>query len=229
MQDILNNAWVTGIGGGLISSVIVFFATRYFFSKRDNGEYIQKTATANNEILYSIRPLIIEKRVPTQLMLNAVRFSSAKKYGVRQVDLYNEFTLSSDLMNEIMGNSFLSSDQKIDFCNLLQTMRKDTTEENKEVAVIYLKDKHILTSNYNSILLAIISFITAFVFAFLMPANTIQSDRLFNSKFPFFLLLAAIPIFAAIFLYTIFVFLQKERRKEKRCEENIIETEKSNS
>lgn len=52
MQNILNNAWVTGIGGGIISSLIVFFVTRYFFSKREKREYLQKIETANNEILY---------------------------------------------------------------------------------------------------------------------------------------------------------------------------------
>src|SRR5690606_36341678 len=141
MQDIFNNAWVTGIGGGIISSLIVFFVTRYFFSKREKREYIQKTETANNEILYSIRPLVIEKKIPTKDILNAVRISTAKKYGVQQEDLYNEFSLSNDLINEIMGNSFLSSDQKLEFCELLQTMKKDDSEDNKEVEVVYLKDK----------------------------------------------------------------------------------------
>lgn len=33
IMDILNNPWVTGIGGGIISSLIVFFVTKYLFSK----------------------------------------------------------------------------------------------------------------------------------------------------------------------------------------------------
>lgn len=63
-MDILNNPWVTGIGGGIISSLIVFFVTKYLFSKKENREYLQKIKTANNEILYSIRPLVIEKKLP---------------------------------------------------------------------------------------------------------------------------------------------------------------------
>jgi hypothetical protein len=86
-------------------------------------DYYKKLEVANNEMLYSIRPLLVEKKVPSKEILAAVRFSTAKKYGVLQTDLYDEFSMTSDLINETIANSFLTSDQKLEFCNLLQSIK----------------------------------------------------------------------------------------------------------
>ena len=48
MSDFWTNPWVTGIGGGIISSLIVFFVTKYFFNKKENKEYAQKVKLANS-------------------------------------------------------------------------------------------------------------------------------------------------------------------------------------
>ena len=108
---------------GVLASLIVFLLTRHFFSKNGKTDYIKKLEIANNEMLYSIRPLLVEKKVPSKEILMAVRFSTAKKYGVEQNDLYDEFSLTSDLINETIANSFLTSDQKLEFCNLLQSIK----------------------------------------------------------------------------------------------------------
>lgn len=229
MQDILNNAWVTGIGGGIISSLIVFSVTQYFFSKREKREYIQKTETANNEILYSIRPLVIEKKVPTKDILNAVRISTAKKYSVQQEDLYNEFSLSNDLINEIMGNSFLSSDQKIEVCELLQAMKKDDSEDEKEVEVVYLKDKGSISSKYNSILLAMTSFAMVLSMTFFITSKTTESEILFKDKFSLLIVATAIPIGAMTVLYTLLLIKRKERKRNRKREDIDNEIEKNNS
>jgi len=229
MQDIFNNAWVTGIGGGIISSLIVFFVTRYFFSKREKREYIQKTETANNEILYSIRPLVIEKKIPTKDILNAVRISTAKKYGVQQEDLYNEFSLSNDLINEIMGNSFLSSDQKLEFCELLQTMKKDDSEDNKEVEVVYLKDKDSISSKYNSILLAMTSFAMVLTMTLFITSKTTENGLLFKDRFSLLIVATAIPIGAMTVLYTLLLIKRKERERNRKKEDIDDESEKNNN
>lgn len=157
MIELLNNPWVTGIGGGIVSSLIVFFVTKYVFGKKENREYVQKIRTANNEILYSIRPLIIEKKLPTVDIFSAIRISIAKKYGIKQEDLYNAFSLSNDLITEIMGNSFLSSEQKLEFCGLLNQIN-NKQETNNKIEVVYIQGRNSLSSKYSSMLLALSSF-----------------------------------------------------------------------
>jgi hypothetical protein len=122
IQQLHDNTVLTAIIG-LLFSLIVFLVTSYFFTKRDKTDYRKKIETANNEMLYSIRPLLVEKKVPSKDILVAVRFSTAKKYGVEQHDLYDEFSLTSDLINETIANVFLTSDEKLEFCNLLQAIK----------------------------------------------------------------------------------------------------------
>jgi len=69
----LNNQWVIGIGTSIISGFLVFFFTRKFFTEKQNREYDQKIRTANNEILYAVRPLIVEKTV---LVMSETKFCS---------------------------------------------------------------------------------------------------------------------------------------------------------
>jgi len=212
MSDIIINPWITGIGGGIISSLIVFFVTRYFFEKREKREYLQKIETANNEILYAVRPLIIEKKIPSKEILSAIKFSTAKKHGIKQEDLYNEYALSNDLINEIMANSFLSSDQKIELSNLLQTLKEDKKSNNeKDVEIIYLKDK----DNYSktSILMALMSFAIVLMVTFIITPN-IKSFDIFGKLTPLIIIAISIPILMSLVLHPL------RKKKEKIIEKS---------
>lgn len=122
MMHLPENTVFTAIFAVLLS-LIVYLITRQYFSKHGKTDYQKKIEIANNEMLYSIRPLLVEKKVPSKEILVAVRYSTAKKYGVEQNDLYDEFSLTSDLINETIANSFLTSDQKLEFCSLLQSIK----------------------------------------------------------------------------------------------------------
>lgn len=214
-MEILNNPWVTGIGGGIISSLIVFFVTKYFFSKRENREYLQKIETANNEILYSIRPLIIEKKLPSIDILLSIRISIAKKYGIKQEDLYNNFSLSNDLITEIMGNSFLSSEQKIEFCNLLELMKMNERKDPKEVEVIYLNKKNSISSKYSSMLLAMSSFAMVLTTTlFVTKEATTDTSSFFRENISLLLISTTVPIMAM--MITLLYRILKEREKERK-------------
>ncbi len=54
MLDWLSNPWVIGVGGGVISGLLVTLITRNLFSRREQREYRQKMETANNEIIYGV-------------------------------------------------------------------------------------------------------------------------------------------------------------------------------
>ena len=71
-MDILNNAWVVGIGGGLLSCLLVTLVTRYIFSKKDDKEYVQKLATVNKEVVYALRPGISEGHIPDEEVLSSL-------------------------------------------------------------------------------------------------------------------------------------------------------------
>jgi hypothetical protein len=219
MTEILNNPWVTGIGGGIISSLIVFFVTRYAFSKKEKKEYNQKIETANNEMLYAIRPLIIEKKIPSDEIFSSVRLATAKKYGVQPDDLYSGFSISNDLINEIMNNSFLSSDQKIELCELLNTMKKTKEKgtEDKNIEIIYMKEKDSLSSKYNSILLAMVSFATVLTMTlFTLKDKELKTEGLIKDNLSIFLLATVIPLVAITMLYSLKMIREKDKEREAK-------------
>lgn len=228
MTEILNNPWVTGIGGGIISSLIVFFVTRYAFSRKEKKEYNQKLETANNEILYSIRPLIIEKKIPSSDIFQSIRLATSKKYGVNPEDLYSEFSISNDLINEIMNNSFLSSDQKLELSELLNTMKtpKTSVDKSKEIEIVYVKEKDGLSSKYNSILLAMVSFATVLAMTLTITQKGLfETEELLKDKFSILITATIIPLMAMTLLYVIKDLKNREKNREskektKKKEEN---------
>lgn len=213
-MDILNNPWVTGIGGGIISSLIVFFVTKYLFSKKENREYLQKIKTANNEILYSIRPLVIEKKLPTAEVMSAIRLSIAKKYGIKQEDLYNDFSLYNDLVTEIMGNSFLSSEQKLEFCELLKQMKSKQNVKEK-VELVYIQEKNSVSSKYSSMLLALSSF-TMVLTTTLYITKEVETHAfdLFKENISLVLVATFVPILAMMITSLYGIIYKKHVKQE---------------
>ncbi len=127
-MDWLSNPWVVGVGGGVVSGFLVTLITRQLFSRRERREYRQKIETANNEIIYAIRPAIAEKVIPSPAMLEALFSATARKYGVNSTDLMSRVTLANELMKEVIDNSFLSSQQKAEFCDLLTGLKQPHTD-----------------------------------------------------------------------------------------------------
>lgn len=167
-MELINNPWVTGIGGGLVSSLIVFFLTRYFLSKKENREYNQKVRTANNELLYSIRPHVVDKELPTKEMVYSLKSSIARKYEVSEPDLFSEYDVSSELTNEIMSNSFLSSGQKLEFCSLANKLKElDKAAENENVKFVFSREGKGVSPTYVSTLLATMIGATATILVFI--------------------------------------------------------------
>lgn len=155
MLDILNNPWVSGIGGGIISGLIVYFTTNWLLWKKQNKEYLQKVTTANNEILYSVRPLIVQKQIPSLEIIESIIESIARKYEVNKKDLLDMPLLSDDLIREVMENAFLDSTKKVEFCKEINDLKKINIKEDKNYkfeSVLYSKNR--ISSEYLSSTLA---------------------------------------------------------------------------
>ena len=71
IEQLVNNSWITGIGGSLFSGFVVFFVTRYFFSDRSQKELAQKATSANRDIIFAIRAGIPEGIIPTPDTVNS--------------------------------------------------------------------------------------------------------------------------------------------------------------
>ena len=126
---ILGNPWVVGIGAGILSGLVVAFVSRFVFSHRDQKEYLQRIALANNDILYAIRPGISEKCLPPVQIVRAMISATAWKYHVDESSMYDLNEISSELIKEVMDSSFISQNLKKEFCEILTSVKEPEVVE----------------------------------------------------------------------------------------------------
>ena len=118
-MDWLNNPWVIGIGGGILSGLLVTFISRIILSRRDSGEYTQKLLSANREIVYALRPGVSEGYVPDRRVVIFLINATARKYSVDTGDLFDPAKIGEELAKEIMDSSFISASTKQEYCKQL--------------------------------------------------------------------------------------------------------------
>jgi hypothetical protein len=142
-MSFINNQWVVGTVCSLFSGLIVFLITNWWISRRDDKEVQQKITAANNEILHSLRSQIAERVLPAEGVLDSMVSSLARKHEVKRQDLFSRRHFVEEIIAEIMGNDFLSSNQKADYCAFVLQMVGDDHGSTTEPAPItaHLKDK----------------------------------------------------------------------------------------
>lgn len=210
MDDLIANPWIVGIGGGVISSLIVFFITKFFLSKKENKEYEQKVWLATNEVVYAVRPLVIDKAIPANDVLAALRSAIAVKYGVKVSDVIGIKQLVSILVLEILSNSFLNSSQKNEYCNLLMTM-KDEPKQTPSNDVHKRKSERNL---YISMMLSLLCF--GMVLGSVVASKEKNVENVEVYKQGFFVMISALMFTFVLTTFT--VYKLKERLKKRKIE-----------
>jgi hypothetical protein len=223
--NFISNAWTIGIGGGIVSGFIVFWVTNFFFTKREKKEYLQRVKTANNEILYAIRPLIVSQKIPEQAIIESLILSTSRKYMVNTTNLYTTQRLVEDLIKEVLDNAFLDADRKLEYCNIVnkivnQSDKKDTdlTRDIPKTVISYEgKDTKVTEM---SLILSVIAAIATLAFV-LYDKN---QERFIPTNL-FSLLLPMAAVLMSTMLVSIFV---KKKKKNIKEEEKTEEKENQN-
>ena len=208
MDDLIANPWIVGIGGGVISSLIVFFITKFFLSKKENKEYEQKVRLATNEVVYAVRPLVIDKAIPANDVLAALRSAIAVKYGVKVSDVIGIKQLVSILVLEILSNSFLNSSQKNEYCNLLMTM-KDEPKQTPSNDVHKRKSERNL---YISMMLSLLCFSAVLGSVLASKEKNVENVEVYKQGF--FLINSALMFILGLTTFTLYKL--KERLKKRK-------------
>ena len=214
MDDLIANPWIVGIGGGVISSLIVFFITKFFLSKKENKEYEQKVRLATNEVVYAVRPLVIDKAIPANDVLAALRSAIAVKYGVKVSDVIGIKQLVCILVLEILSNSFLNSSQKNEYCNLLMTM-KDEPKQTPSNDVHKRKSERNL---YISMMLSLLCFSAVLGSVLASKEKNVEIVEVYKQGF--FLIISALMFILGLTTFTLYKL--KERLKKRKIELNKL-------
>lgn len=129
----LNNPWVVGIGGGILSGLVVAWVSRMLLSKREDRERLQKVQAANRELIFAIRPGISEGVLPSPAIVDALIESTSRRYGVNSWELHGSVQLAEELTKDVMDSSFLSAKAKLDYCERLSALRDQALEKAREL------------------------------------------------------------------------------------------------
>jgi len=190
----LNNPWLVGIGGSVISGIIVWFVTTKLLTRKVNKEYLRRIDQANNEILYSLRPSIAGGKYPKREIISAIISSSARKYELQEKDLMDMKEIGENIIKEVMDNSFLSPQQKNDLCNELLELKKTEPLIRVERSHLFYDNKK--ENYYTSVVTLSAALMTSMVTLISFSKFTI--DR---SEIDRFITLGAIPLAAILITF----------------------------
>jgi hypothetical protein len=136
MPGLLNNPWVVGIGGGVLSGAVVAWVTHVVLARGENKEYRERIASANRDVVYAIRPGISEGHIPTRPVIEALIHATARRHNVLAENMYGPQEIAEELIKEVMDTSFLSSAKKADYCLQLMPLQKPTEWESEVQTIV---------------------------------------------------------------------------------------------
>lgn len=220
MLDFLQNQWVVGIGGGIISGIIVFFITKWLLQRKDNSKYLEQIANANMDIIRALKPYIAEKGLPEKEIIDAIISSTARKYKVKNDELYSIRIICEELMREVIENVYVSADKKKEYSlQLKDYLQQLNTGKDKSLLVSdiqnELKNTYITVKSENrrsmittmSILISTFTVILT-VLSTLLFSNELYDSSKFTNHGELIGVMLTIPV-ATIFLVTLLITTQR--------------------
>ena len=219
MVEILQNSWLINIGTGVISGLLVAILTRAAFSRKDDKELARAIENANREVLFAIRAEVSESNIPVLDVVHALINATARKYKLETRLLLRPQQLSEELIKEVMDSSFISSNQKAEYCLALASLkpsheteldRKIQRENEKFVAGVEYRERLIMVF---SITLGMIAALSTMFVLLRSTAPSGLFSKLYDSVLPIMMIFGVVVLFM-----NIVQLLMKVRHKRLREE-----------
>lgn len=205
VKDFFSNAWVISI----ISGILVFFITNAIIIFQDKRHQKKEIFDANTMLLNHLRGYVVDNGLPQKEIINAVRSSIAREYNVKYEDLLNTKLVCEELVKDIIGNIYISNDNKISYINMLQEhlIQNDESEDNSKILITSNINKKV--NYYISILVSLVSALATVLGTFL---SLYTANDVITSKFSLYQ--DVISIFVGL-LIIISLLLQLFRKAKK--------------
>lgn len=131
-MGILANSWVIGIVTGIVSGLLVFFATTFLFDNKRKREYAQHKKEANADVINALKPYIAEQGLPDYEVLCSLINSTSRKYYVNTEDMLTPSQVCEELIREIMSDVYITSEKKKEYAESVAVYK--TSNSHKPVA-----------------------------------------------------------------------------------------------
>lgn len=127
MRNFLLNNWVIGIAGGLISALL-YSLFSFIFRKISKSKDIER---ANNEILNTLKPYVIDRGLPEVEIIEALIDATARKYQISYEQMYSIPILCDELIKEITESIYITYEKKNEYNISLAKYKKDLEIEDR--------------------------------------------------------------------------------------------------
>lgn len=230
MFDFLQNSWVVGIGGGIISGIIVYLFTNWLYKRKDNSKYLEQINRANADIIHALKPYVAEKGLPEKEIVDAIIVSTARKYQVKSEELYSIRIICEELIREIVENAYVSSEKKQEYSlqlkNYLHTLKDEKlrsyliSDIEKEIKVTNIYKE----TNYRNKIATMISMmlsimagaLTILAFLFTSDGISIFSEKMSIGEIEVLSFLIVLIPTIVVSINVISSILLSERKKRKK-------------
>lgn len=184
MKEFLSNAWVVSI----ISGILVFFITNSAIMLQNRRKHKKQINDANTMVLNRLRAYVVDNGLPPKEVINAVKASTAREYNIKYDELLNIKELCEELITDIIGNIYISNDNKVKYIEMLKNYLKEEGNLQEEI----IKNKQIENSNsrkrkkinnYFELTLSIIPAILVFIGVFtssLFTETKVELDKTYD-------------------------------------------------
>lgn len=210
MKEFLSNAWVVSI----LSGILVFFITNSAIMLQNGRKHKKQINNANAMVLNRLRSYVVDNGLPPKEIINAIKASTAREFNIKYDELLNIKELCEELITDIIGNIYISNDNKVKYIemlknylkekgNLQEDMRKNKQIENRN------RRKRNKINNYIELAFSIFSAIVAFVSMFKL--SLLSETKVGLDKTPDIFLTIAEPV-SIIGLFVLLILILPEIR-----------------
>lgn len=100
-----------GVVGSLIATIIVFLVSQL----RDHIKHQKRIKSANLFVIDRLRAYIVNADIPSDEILNALRKSAARKFELKEYELWPVSTYVEETVAEIIGNVYLKMEEQTSY------------------------------------------------------------------------------------------------------------------
>ena len=137
MEEFLSNSWVVSI----ISGIIVFLLTNAIVMIQNRRKYNKKIKDANLMVLDRLRGYVVDNGLPKNEIIEAIKNSIVREYNIKYDNILTTVSLYEELITDIIGNIYISNDNKVKYINMLQEYLEQNDRQNTNSNYSNLHDK----------------------------------------------------------------------------------------
>ena len=197
-----------GVIGSLIATIIVFLVSQL----REHIKHQKRIKLANSFVVDRLRAYIVNADIPTDEILNALRKSAARKFELKEYELWPISTYVEETVAEIIGNVYLKMEEQTSYLEKANVYLAEHKMQIQNQSLQRQSDKVNLQWKIVFLFILFITFLSFYVFVtifdslFIALIEYIFSDRFdfifYDSIMNFYLLsyIAATALTSVLFL-----------------------------